>query len=577
MKTFQEFILICEALNKTHDENSQSKIWNYFIGNPEQQEIRDLLLKKDYESAKILIRQEVEKAKQNREHPLNFQNAGEDEFSQKSGRQPGDERPYNKFLDDSISGLLALSKEKKIRKSIEKGLPTRVAGKSQAELSKRFNRDGGTDKTSKGDIEIYDPDNDKFKVGVSMKKGKGAQLASAESGELKGMVSSAARQYAKKFHSNKSREEREKIEREIMSRIEKVSQNQIDMRTADRDTQKNLKISSQEVLDNLNNDYPQLTRIINQVATSGKGKFKSQQGVADVVLTGKEGDVEASAISSERQKSSNLRAALPKGKNKSTGVSRPGNTKIDYKPEKESKSNQAQAQQGPKTLKQFERQARIAELKAKKEAQAQQAAEEPAQAPIDPAAESEAQAELTQAEKTKERAERIIGPGGKRVLRQHVGAFLANNPDKAQQRSLKISAAQQNIDASTANINSIQQQKADALAASTPEQPQPSTPEQVPPEQQQQQAPPQEQVPPEQQQQQAPEQQPTQTQKPMVKSKSEPYKKDAIDRDGDGLVQDGTPHERPAPQVSPELKKKKNAGERMASAYDKKVDELIKT
>jgi len=562
MKTFQEFILICEALNKTHDENSQSKIWNYFIGNPEQQGIRDLLLKKDYESAKILIRQEVEKAKQNREHPLNFQNAREDEFSQKSGRQPGDERPYNKFLDDSISGLLALSKEKKIRKSIEKGLPTRVAGKSQAELSKRFNRDGGTDKTSKGDIEIYDPDNDKFKVGVSIKKGKGAQLASAESGELKGMVSSAARQYVKKFHSNKSREEKEKIEREIMGRIEKVSQNQIDMRTADRDTQKNLKISSQEVLDNLNNDYPQLTRIINQVATSGKGKFKSQQGVADVVLTGKEGDVEASAISSERQKSSNLRAALPKGKNKSTGVSRPGNTKIDYKPEKESKSNQAQAQQGPKTLKQFERQARIVELKAKKEAQAQQAA-----------AESEAQAELTQAEKTKERAERIIGPGGKRVLRQHVGAFLANNPDKAQQRSLKISAAQQNIDASTANIN--------ALAASTPEQPQPSTPEQVPPEQQQQQAPPQEQVPPEQQQQQAPapapEQQPTQTQQPMVKSKSEPYKKDAIDRDGDGLVQDGTPHERPAPQVSPELKKKKNAGERMASAYDKKVDELIKT
>ena len=131
-----------------------------------------------------------------------------------------------------------------------------------------------------------------------------------------------------------------------------------------------------------------------------------------------------------------------------------------------------------------------------------------APAPIDPKAEAqqaaEAQAELTQAEKAKERAEKIIGPGGKRVLRQHVGAFLANNPDKAQQRSLKISAAQQNIDASTANINSIQQQKADAQAALTPEQPQPSTPEQVPPEQKQQQAPPQEQVPPEQQQQQAP-------------------------------------------------------------------------
>jgi hypothetical protein len=571
MKTFQEFILICEALNKTHDENSQSKIWNYFIGNPEQQEIRDLLLKKDYESAKILIRQEVEKAKQNREHPLNFQNAGEDEFSQKSGRQPGDERPYNKFLDDSISGLLALSKEKKIRKSIEKGLPTRVAGKSQAELSKRFNRDGGTDKTSKGDIEIYDPDNDKFKVGVSMKKGKGAQLASAESGELKGMVSSAARQYVKKFHSNKSREEKEKIEREIMGRIERVSQNQIDMRTADRDTQKNLKISSQEVLDNLNNDYPQLTRIINQVATSGKGKFKSQQGVADVVLTGKEGDVESSAISSERQKSSNLRAALPKGKNKSTGVSRPGNTKIDYKPEKESKSNQAQAQQGPKTLKQFERQARIAELKAKKEAQAQQELE----------TQQAAQA-LKYAEKERADAQKAIetNPDGSKTYLQYQGQKIQNNPEL----NTRLVAANQNIQTASVTLDTIRQRAAQAQQQPTQTQPAPTTsapaPEQQPT--QTQPAPAPEQQPTQTQpapttSAPAPEQQPTQTQQPMVKSKSEPYKKDAIDRDGDGLVQDGTPHERPAPQPSPELKKKKNAGERMASAYDKKVDELIKT
>ena len=554
MKTFREFILICEALNKTHDENSQSKIWNYFIGNPERQEIRDLLLKKDYESAKKLIQQEVEKAKKTREHPLNFQNAGEDEFSQKTGRQPEDEQPYNKFLDDSISGLLALSKEKKIRKSIEKGLLSRVAGKSQAELSKRFSRDGGTDKTSKGDIEIYDPDNDKFRVGVSMKKGKGAQLASAESGELKGMVSSAARQYVKKFHSNKSREEKEKIEREIMSRIERVSQNQIDMRTADRDMQKKLKDSSQEVLDNLNTDFPQLTRIINQVATSGKGKFKSQQGVADVVLTGKEGDVEASAISSERQKSSNLRAALPKGKSKSTGISRPGNTKIDYKPEKELKSNQVQPQQGPKTLKQFERQARIAELKAKKEAQAQQELE----------TQQAAQA-LKDAEKEKAEAQKAIetNPDGSKTYLQYQGQKIQNNPEL----NTRLVAANQNIQTASVTLDTIRQRAAQAQQRQT----QPA-PEQQPV---QTQPAPEQQPVQTQPTQPAPEQQPVQTQPPMVKSKSEPYKKDAIDRDGDGLVQDGTPHERPAP--APEPKKKKNPAERMASAYDKKVDELIRT
>ena len=39
-----------------------------------------------------------------------------------------------------------------------------------------------------------------------MKKGVGAQLASAEGGELKGMYS-VARNYVKRFHSDKSRRE----------------------------------------------------------------------------------------------------------------------------------------------------------------------------------------------------------------------------------------------------------------------------------------------------------------------------------------------------------------------------------
>ena len=33
MKSFVDFRFICEKLNKTHDEDSQSKLWNYFIAN----------------------------------------------------------------------------------------------------------------------------------------------------------------------------------------------------------------------------------------------------------------------------------------------------------------------------------------------------------------------------------------------------------------------------------------------------------------------------------------------------------------------------------------------------------------
>lgn len=332
MKTFVEFILICEKLNKTHDENSQSKLWNYFIANPDDRKIRDLILNNDLKKAEEEIKRQVSAAKTNPEHPLNFANAGDEEFSKKEGRQPNDEQDYNNFLDDSTSGLLALSRQKKLRSAIEKGFPSRVTGSGAAELSKQFKGSGGTDKTPKGDLEIYNPDDPKDRRGISMKKGAGAQLASAEGGELKGMYKIAAKEFVKKFHSDKSKEEKRRIEKEIMSDAERLSAIGRLQKTAgeapDVDKQKqSLKNVSQGISDRLLDKYPQFERLLSQVATSGKGKFKGNEGTAGIVLTGKNKDKEASAKPAEQQKSSKPRLALPKG------TSRPGNLKIDYRPE----------------------------------------------------------------------------------------------------------------------------------------------------------------------------------------------------------------------------------------------------
>ena len=332
MKTFNQFILICEKLNKTHDENSQSKLWNYFIGNSDNIKIRELILSKDFKEAEKEIKSEVEKAKKDSQHPLNFNNAGAEDFSKATGKEPGDEKEYNNFLDDSISGLLALSKQKKLRSAIEKGLPSRVTGSGQAELSKKFKGAGGVDKTPKGDLEIYDPDNSKYRVGISMKKGAGAQLASAEGGEIKGMYKIAAKEYIKKFHGNKSKEERQKIEKEIMDDAERLSAIGRLQKTAEtaKDAEKqkqSLKNISQGISDKLLDKHPQFERLLSQVATSGKGKFKGDEGTAGIVLTGKTKGKEATAKPAEQQKSAKPRLALPKGKN------RPGNLKIDYRPE----------------------------------------------------------------------------------------------------------------------------------------------------------------------------------------------------------------------------------------------------
>ena len=339
MKSFVDFRFICEKLNKTHDEDSQSKLWNYFIANSENTKVRDLILDGEIEKAEKEIKKEVEKAKGDSNHPLNFKNAGDEEFAKAIGRQSSDEEPYNKFLDDSVSGLMALAGQKKLKSAVEKGLPTRVTGSGTAELSKKFKSAGGVDRTPKGDLEVYDPDNSKYRVGISMKKGAGAQLASAEGGEIKGMYKVAAKEYVKKFHGDKTKEERQKIEKEIMNDAERLSAigrlQKSSGEAQDVNKQKqSLKNVSQGISDRLLDKYPQFERLLSQVATTGKGKFKGNQGTAGIVLTGKNKGKEATAKSAEQQKSAKPRLALPKGAN------RPGNLKIDYRPGEE-KSRQS--------------------------------------------------------------------------------------------------------------------------------------------------------------------------------------------------------------------------------------------
>lgn len=428
MKSFGDFIFICEKLNKTHDEDSQSKLWNYFIANSENTKVRDLILNGEIERAKEEIKKEVEKAKGYSNHPLNFKNAGDEEFAKATGRQSSDEEPYNKFLDDSVSGLIALAGQKKLRSAVEKGLPTRVTGSGTAELSKNFKSAGGVDRTPKGDLEVYDPDNSKYRVGISMKKGAGAQLASAEGGEIKGMYKVAAKEYVKKFHGDKSKEERQKIEKEIMNDAERLSAIGRLQKSAgeaqDVDKQKqSLKNVSQGISDKLLDKYPQFERLLSQVATTGKGKFKGNQGTAGIVLTGKDKSKEATAKSAEQQKSARPRLALPKGQN------RPGNLKIDYRPGEE-KSRQS-------TFSDFSKQA------------------------------STAQKALDDAEREQADA-KVVTNNGKRVRRQHVATFLQNNPDVAQQHAARQAVAAQAVDTAQTAIADIRARASQAAEKSKP-------------------------------------------------------------------------------------------------------------
>ena len=485
MKSFEDFRFICEKLNKTFDEDAHAKVWNYFISNPEYTEVRDALKNKDKNKALELMRAELEKARGDSNHPLNFAKADDSEFAmtgegknKRANREDSDEETFNAEIERAIGGVSSLATQKKFKDAVEKGFPARKTGASKAELSKTWSSAGGTNTTPKADLEVYDPDNERNRRGISLKKEGGSQIASAEGGELKGTYKAAAKALVKRMTDFKSKEERKEIEKEIMNAATKVADINDRARTADNDEKEKLKNSGQEILDKLHDKYPNLTRQVTQVSTTGDEKFrgKNAPGSAGTIVTGDK------AKPAQEQPSARPRNAKPKGKG------RPGNVKIDNK-EGPTKSNQAQPQQGPKTLKQFDRETRTAELrskgvgserderlKAEREAAKQEKKERQAAARQAKYDARKAQQALSDAEREQQSAQ-VVTNNGKRVRRQHVATFLQNNPDKAEQHAAKQAAVAQAVDNAQKSIADIQARAIQASQKPEPQQPEAPKPE----------------------------------------------------------------------------------------------------
>lgn len=325
MKTFSEFIT-----EKYSEEHAHRKLWNHFISHRRHgQEVRQAILDKDYDKALEIMTTEVQYSKTDPNHPLHFDKAKRG-FSAKHGKRNTDLDIYHKELDDAVRGVHALASQKKLRGAVEGRHSARVTGGSDpnAKLSRTWKGAGGKNVTPKGDLEIYNAKNPKERRGISMKKGGGAQLASAESGELLATYKAASKSFVQRFHGDKSKEERNRIRQDIMNRIQRVADANVAMKDAGRDEKQALKVSAQDILDGLHDNHPNLTRHVSQVSTSGDTKFggRNAPGTAGVVLTGATPKSAATAKPAEQQVSAKPRQALPKGDN------RPGNVKVDYRP-----------------------------------------------------------------------------------------------------------------------------------------------------------------------------------------------------------------------------------------------------
>ena len=449
MKTFIEFKVICE---KYSEEHAHRKLWNYFISHPEHgKEVRDALLDKNYDRALEIMNTEVQYSKTDPEHPLHFDKSNKG-FSAKHGKRASDEDDYNRELDDAIYGVHALASQKKLRGAVEKMHPARVTGGSDpnAKLSRTWKGAGGKNVTPKGDLEIYNLDNPKERRGVSMKKGGGAQLASAEAGELLATYKAASKSFVQRFHGDKSKEERNRIRQDIMNKIERVANANTSMKGAGRDEKQSLKVAAQDILDGLHDEHPNLTRHVSQISTTGAQKFggSNAPGTAGVVLTGRTDRTAATAKSAEQQVSARPRQALPKGE------ARPGNVKVDYRPAPQ------QPQQGPDQTPQTPRQAKIAQLRqsvadrqavaqqqaaAQQQVAAQQAAAQQQVAAQQAAAQQQAMAQQQAAQQAVAQQQAAQQPSPEEIARQQAAQKererISKLPRRHQQTALKNSQA----------------------------------------------------------------------------------------------------------------------------------------
>ena len=566
---------------------------------------------KDQKSAKEImsrvssvLRDKISTAREDENNPLNFKFADNADF--KGGKTENDAETYYDNLISNIDAVSIAPAYRQLRSASGKWNAQRT-GNAGSELSRQARlgdrpqgymptpkQDGETSKQyrdriarerreyqggiksaiQKADAQLTDPSNPLSYIGISHKKGA-YQLSAGEPRELLSVGKQAARDTAKreiqipqgvkvtKELKDEIKKKREERVEQLMGRIRKIA-DLTDYRGRDEEEIQRRKEESQKEWNDLvspdsETSERNFVKFYTARQKTGKDRYSTQSGTADVMV-----QVPDPKLSTERK---------PQGTQITTTANR-GAEKVFEPYVTKSKASSSKPTTRPLPSRQGSGAApetSISDLQlplkgvtskyisrdltqAQRQAQAQQELE----------TQQAAQA-LKDAEKEKAEAQKAIetNPDGSKTYLQYQGQKIQNNPEL----NTRLVAANQNIQTASVTLDTIRQRAAQAQQRQT----QPA-PEQQPV---QTQPAPEQQPVQTQPTQPAPEQQPVQTQPPMVKSKSEPYKKDAIDRDGDGLVQDGTPHERPAP--APEPKKKKNPAERMASAYDKKVDELIRT
>ena len=319
MLTFNEHFLLAEASRSGYsDEHALAGLWNHAVNHKDSAK---LLSNPDH------LHTEIEKAKKDKNHPLNFANA---QHGFTGGKKPEHTDAYYKELHHAADAVHGLANHPSFKQAVKQKYKARVTGAEAGKLSDTWKKSGAKNTTSKADVVFQHPSNPEGKnIPVSLKKGD-SQLMSAEANELHATYSHAVAEHAKvnqKFTPQH--------QKKVMDRIKKVADNLNAMKnTNDKDEQRRLRDEAQDHINAIHKEHPGLLSHVAHEAATGHGKFgHGQTGTARVLVTtvaGKPPHVHDTETQHHPIEIGVPRVALPKGKTAS-GQSRPGNVKLDYK------------------------------------------------------------------------------------------------------------------------------------------------------------------------------------------------------------------------------------------------------
>jgi len=292
------------------DEHATAHLWNHVIN---AKNAKTLIGHKNSDQ----IKNEIEKARENPNHPLNVQNAPH------AGHTGGkiNHDAYYAELQHAASTVHSLANHPSFKNAVKLKLEAKVAGSSRAKVSPLWQKNGAKNATSKADIVIGSRESGEHHP-ISLKKGD-SQLMSAQPEEFVATYDHATNEHMRtnpsftQAHKNK-----------IMNAIREVGKHMQKMKGKKPAAQGKLREEAQEVVTAIHKAHPGLLKHVHFEAATGHGKFGyGEEGTARHLVTSMpDGAYIHDTLTGHEPIIAGVpRIALPKGEG------RPGNAKIDYK------------------------------------------------------------------------------------------------------------------------------------------------------------------------------------------------------------------------------------------------------